>query len=263
MEATQQKNMQSLNDQIDYHIDFDMIFNGLNVDEKEAMLESLMVMNECQRVLSKTKHSIVTEILRSTDKFEYWSHVPPKDVLDGFSGSQYYYHAHPESTEKSATIVHDGEHGHFHTFMRLSGIEDNEKPFDAIDYDADKDDPKKHTAHIIGIAMDKTGQITGLFTTNRWVTGEVWYKAEDVISMASRYEVDHAQPSWPVNMWVSQCFAAFQPAIKQLLLQRDKTIDLWCDKHADDENYNVFEDRRLEVLSYCPINLSALINQLT
>lgn len=260
MQAAEKDKTKLLNDQMDYVIAFESVYQNLNDAEKEAMHDALMMMNECQRVLANTNHSIVTEILRFTDKFEYWKHVPPKDVLDGHSNSQYYYHAHPESSEDSATIIHDGEHGHFHTFMRKAGILNSEKPYDAVDYDPEKDDASKHTAHIIGIAMDKAGQMTGLFTTNRWVTGEVWYKADDMIAMAERYEVDHAQPSWPVNMWVSQCFKAFLPFINALLLQRDKTIQEWQSLHAHDEDYNVFEDRRLEVLSYCPIDLEIIIN---
>lgn len=257
-----QKNL-TLNDQMSIEVDFEAILSDLPSDEKEAMLDSLMMMNEAQRVLSNTKHSIVTEILRFTDRFEFWKHVPPKDVLDGNTASQFYYHAHPESNDKSATQRHDGEHGHFHTFLRKSGMLENEKPYAALDYDAAQDDPKKHTCHIIGIAMDKAGNIIGLFTTNRWVTGEVWYKAEDVIAMAERFEVDHAQPSWPVNLWVSNCMKAFLPVTRELLIQRDATIAEWCKRHSTGDDYNVFEDRRLEVLSYCPINLQTTLDVLT
>ena len=253
----------TLNDQMPLDINLDQILSGLSADEKESMMDSLMMMNEAQRVLSNTKHSIVTEILRFTERFEYWKHVPPKDVLDGNSASQFYYHAHPAANDDAATKRHDGEHGHFHSFMRKSGILESEKPFAALDYDAEKDDPKKHTCHIIGIAMDKAGNITGLFTTNRWVTGEVWYKADDVIAIAERFEIDHAQPSWPVNLWVSNCMKAFQPVIKALLIQRDKTIADWIETHGTDADYNVFEDRRLEVLSYCPINLVTLHEKLS
>ncbi|MEE8172364.1 MAG: hypothetical protein V3T62_05480, partial [Alphaproteobacteria bacterium] len=35
-------------------------------------------------------------------------------------------------------------------------------------------------SHIIGISMDAKGMPIRLFTTNRWVTGEAWYKARDV-----------------------------------------------------------------------------------
>ena len=189
-----------LNDALDLHISFDDVFAAMSAEEKEAMHENLMMMNECQRVLANTKHSIVSEMLRFTDKFQYWKHVPPKDVLDGHSYSQFYYHAHPQAAQSAATTLHDGEHGHFHTFMRHGGILDTEKPYPALDYDAQTDNVKKHTTHLIGISMDKAGNLTGMFTTNRWVTGEVWYKADDVIAMAGRYQIDHAQPSWPVNL---------------------------------------------------------------
>jgi hypothetical protein len=261
MTNLQAESIGKLNDQMDFRISFDEIFAAMSAEEKDTMFENLMMMNECQRVLANTKHSIVSEALRFTDKFEYWKHVPPKDVLDGHSGSQYYYHAHPASGEKTATTLHDGEHGHFHTFMRRAAILDTEKPFPAPDYDDETDNPKRHTAHIIGLSMDKAGKLTGMFTTNRWVTGEVWYNADDVIAMAGRYQIDHAQPSWPVNMWMSHCFAAFMPVIKQLVLKRDETIAQWTLQHGDGADYNIFEDRRLEALSYCPIDLPALLKQ--
>tara|TARA_R110002124_G_scaffold64985_2_gene177315 strand:+ start:122204 stop:123028 length:825 start_codon:yes stop_codon:yes gene_type:complete len=260
MEATQTQDLPpKLNDALPLDIDFDAVFAQISPEEKEQMFDALMIMNECQRVLSATNHSVVTELLRFTDKFKYWAHVPPKDVLDGHSSSQYYYHAHTASSEKNATIRHDGEHGHFHSFMRRAGMREEEQPYPALDVEKSTADIKKHLSHILGISMDKTGNITGLFTTNRWVTGEVWYKAEDVIAMARRYEIDHAQPSWPVNLWMSQCFAAFMPVIERLLIKRDEMVAHWAAEHAQDEGaeaaYNVFEDRRLELTSYCAIDL--------
>jgi hypothetical protein len=260
MEATQTQDLPAkLNDALPLEIDFDAVFAQMSAEEKEHMHDALMIMNECQRVLLASSHSVVTELLRFTEKFEYWAHVPPKDVLDGSSSSQYYYHAHTPADEKNATIRHDGEHGHFHSFMRRAGMREEEQPYPALDLDKSTADIKKHLSHILGIAMDKTGNITGLFTTNRWVTGEVWYKAEDVIAMARRYEIDHAQPSWPVNMWVSQCFTAFMPVIKLLLLKRDEMVAQWAVEHGgNDEAYNVFEDRQLEVTSYCKIDLAGI-----
>jgi hypothetical protein len=263
MEATKSQNLpEKLNDTLPLVIDFDAVFAQMSDEEKEQMRDALMIMAECQRVLLASSHSVVTELLRFTEKFEYWTHVPPKDVLDGSSSSQYYYHAHTPANEKNATIRHDGEHGHFHTFMRHAGMREEEKPYPALDVDKSIADVKKHLSHILGISMDKTGCITGLFTTNRWVTGEVWYKAEDVIAMASRYEIDHAQPSWPVNMWVSQCFAAFMPVIKLLLIKRDDMVEQWAVAHSGgDEAYNVFEDRNLEVTSYCHIDLAKIMQR--
>lgn len=258
MANMQVDHIDKLNDQLDFKLSFETIFAGMSAEEKESMHENLIMMHECQRVLANTKHSIVTEMLRFTDKFQYWKHVPPKDVLDGHSHSQFYYHAHPTAGAKTATNLHDGEHGHFHSFMRRRGILDTEKPYPAFDYNTENDDLKKHTCHIIGLSMNKAGALTGMFTTNRWVTGEVWYKAEDVIAMAERYQIDHAQPSWPVNMWVSHCFAAFMPVIKQLVLKRDQTIAEWSAQYGGGEGYNVFEDRRLEALSYCPLDLPSI-----
>ena len=47
--------------------------------------------------------------------------------------------------------------------------------------------------------MDSTGLPIRLLSTNRWVTGEAWYRADDVCKLLDLFEIDHAQPSWPVN----------------------------------------------------------------
>ncbi len=54
-------------------------------------------------------------------------------------------------------------------------------------------------SHIIAISMDKAGNATRLFTTNRWVTGETWYSAPDVIAMIDRFVIDVARPSLPTT----------------------------------------------------------------
>ncbi len=51
-------------------------------------------------------------MLSGADVVEEWAHFPPGDVIDAFTQSQYYYHAHA-AEERVA-----GEHGHFHTFVR-------------------------------------------------------------------------------------------------------------------------------------------------
>src|SRR3546814_19772184 len=83
-----------------------------------------------------------------------------------------------------------------------------------------------------------------LFTVNRWVTGEVWYRADDVIRMLDVFKIDHAQPSWPLNCWISAMIALFKPQIAELLRARDRKVAAWREKNPDAD---VFEERELEV----------------
>src|SRR3546814_17878343 len=86
-----------------------------------------------------------------------------------------------------------------------------------------------------------------LFTVNRWVTGEVWYRADDVIRMLDVFKIDHAQPSWPLNRWISAMIALFKPQIAELLRARDRKVADWREQNPEAD---VFEDRDLEVASF-------------
>ncbi len=91
-----------------------------------------------------------------------------------------------------------------------------------------------------------------MFTVNRWVTGEVWYVAEDVTALLDRFNIDHAQPSWPVNRWTSGMIHLFKPQIAELLQARDRAVAAWVEAHPDGD---VYEDRDLEVTSYVTVSV--------
>src|SRR3546814_7453899 len=67
---------------------------------------------DVHRVLAKTGDNLVGELLKNNGTFYEWDHYPPGDVYDHETHGQYYYHAH------AADQRFDGEHGHFHTFVR-------------------------------------------------------------------------------------------------------------------------------------------------
>ena len=100
--------------------------------------------------------------------------------------------------------------------------------------------------------MIPKGHAIGLFTTNRWVTGESWYVAEDVILMLDRFRVDRAEAPHHVNRWITAMLRLFRPQIVDLLRQRDTTVAKWRMEHPRD---NVFEDRRLEITSQISISV--------
>ncbi len=229
---------------------------SLGQERLEEMYGAASVVSETMRVMQKSGTNVVSEILKTTDKFTEWEHVPPKDVYDRESHSQYYYHTHSKSED--GTGVHDDEHGHFHTFLRGKGMPDAVTPAALDDYDS-KMDISDVNAHIIGIGMDAMGTPIRLFTVNRWVCGDVWYSGEDIIKMLDSYEVDHVHPSWPVNLWVGNMIALYRPQIEALLLRRDEQVAQWRSEVPDE---NVFENRDFEVASYLDINLAQDIEAL-
>lgn len=210
----------------------------------EAMIEAGEQAVDCMRVLAKTGDNIVGELLRDIDTFYEWDHYPKGDVYDQETHAQYYYHAHPKEERP-------GEHGHFHTFLRPKGMPKSIKPAPVDDYEAPKD-PDDALSHIVGINMDKFGVPVSLFTTNRWVTGEIWYAADDVIELIDHFDMDLAWPSWPVNRWITAMLQLFRPQIVDLLHQRDARVAEWAEQHP---GTNVFEDRDLEVTSEISISI--------
>ena len=226
-------------------------FSHYSRGELQEMLAAGYEIKECYRVLEKVSGNVVGEILRMSGTFYEWDHYPDGDVYDSETHSQYYYHAHRSEFE---------EHGHFHTFLRRKGIPRKIKP---VDYDGETAWPTGNDvlSHIIGISMEKKGYPTHLFTTNRWVTGENWFRAEDVIEMSRMFLMDHSWPSWPTNRWITAVVKLFHPQIATLLLQRDARIAEWQAAHPDRD---VFEDRDLEITSYSAISVETqmrLINQ--
>ncbi len=219
-------------------------FANLGRDELEGMREAGLQILECYRVLQKSTDNIVGEVLRGNEPFIELDHYPPGDIYDPESHSQYYYHAHRE-----------GEHGHFHTFLREKGMAQGVQPIEQthMDYMDEREDT---ICHLIAISMDNAGYPISLFTTNRWVTAENWYSAEDTIDMLEHFEIDLVPPSWPVNIWLTAMLRLFRPQIVNLINQRDEAVENWCKEHPDTD---VFEDRGLDINSEAAISVEEQI----
>jgi hypothetical protein len=220
-------------------------FGLLSRGELQVMAEAAREVLNCQRVLTKTGDNIVAEILRGAGTFYEWRHYPPGDIYDAEYHAQYYYHAHPEDERVS------GEHGHFHTFLRPLGMPPGVTPVPVPDLrePASENDA---LSHLVGISMNRAGLPIRLFTTNRWVTGETWYAAADVVRMLDSFVIDHARPSWPANRWITALMRMFRPQIVELLHARDTEI---IRRRSIAPQVNVFEDRDLEVASEMRVSI--------
>ncbi len=224
---------------------------SLDRESLASMLEAGKDVLECYRVLKKTGDNIVGELLRNAGTFYQWQHYPKGDVYDRENGSQFYYHAHPKSSRP-------GEHGHFHTFLRAAGMPKGVEP---VPYAGEAVWPMGGDAlsHLVAISMDKKGFPTSLFTVNRWVTGDAWYRADDVARMVDRFMIDHAQPSWAVNRWITGMLGLFRPLVKDLVRERDVVVAAWSAEHPD---LDVFEDKNLEIVSSAEISVEKQIGRL-
>ena len=215
--------------------------------ELEAMAAAGERVLECHRVLAKSGSNVVAEVLRGQGTFYEFDHYPAGDVYDPESHSQYYYHSHRE-----------GEHGHFHTFLREKGMPEDCRPVpqSEADFMTERDDK---LSHLIAISMNRAGFPIRLFTTNRWITADNWYTADDVTKMLNRFEMDLAWPSWPVNIWVTAMLRLFLPQIEELVRERDAAVANWQKKHPDTD---AFEDRGCDITSVRKISVAAQIKRI-
>lgn len=215
-----------------------------NEAELERLADAAAVIVECIGELEARGSNLVAEILNGHDFIEY-DHYPPDDIYDPQSHAQYYFHAHPP--ERGAW----NDYGHFHTFLRPRGMPAGVHPL-ALGQTLPKADSNDALSHLIGISMNRAGRPVQLFTTNRWVTDETWYAADDVIAMLDHFTVDLAKPSRPLNRWITAMLILFRSDIETLIKERDMTIVQWRDTHPDRD---VFEDRALEITSGKMIDL--------
>jgi hypothetical protein len=226
--------------------------------EIERMGLAAAVVDDCRRELAARNRNIVSEALAGTPASE-WQHYPDGEVYDPKSHAQYFYHTHPVNGRPFR------EHGHFHTFLRAEGMPVGAAPLilpeiavadvPALPPQAPpiKRGAREEVSHLVAIAVDCQGEPIRLFTTNRWVTGETWYRAEDVIGMLDRFAITEVEPSETLNRWVGAMLRLFRPQIAALLRMRDDTVMAWRRRRRT----HVFEDPALEITSSLDIRLDA------
>lgn len=211
----------------------------------EAMLDGGAAVLRSQAALSRGGGNIVSAILDGQPGFYAEQHYPPGDAFDPTTGSQYYYHAH------SAANPVDGEHGHFHTFLREGGIPPELRP---LPQNGQPPPGQEGLSHLVAISMDRFGQPVRLFTVNRWVTGETWYAAREVILMLDHFVVREGYPLPALNEWISGMVRLFRPEIIDLIQQRDIVL-------ATSAAANPLEDRSLEVMAALDISVERQIRR--
>jgi hypothetical protein len=232
------------------------------VDRRQCEAGAAAILRECARILNARGSTILREIMAGVGEAAPWQRFPAGEVYDPANHTQYFYHAHPAPAAPGPTGRI--EHGHFHLFLRAEGIPAGIRPLLLPELAVAnaplprQSTPLKHGSrdeicHLVAIAIDAVGEPIRLFTTNRWVTGETWYRADDVIAMLGRFQVQGAAPSAVVNRWLGAMVRLFEPEIAVLLRHRDKAIREWRWRRRT----NVFEDARLEMTSSFDIDLGA------
>ena len=197
----------------------------MNSRDREG--EAVAVLRDCRAALAARGSTVVREAT-GIDGLDLpaWRHYPEGEVYDPSTHVQYFYHRHPRSNGSAATEA--AEHGHFHLFLRGEAVPAGTRPLllpEAAVANAPANSPvprqsaplkrggRDEVCHLVAIAVDPAGEPTRLFTTNRWVTGETWYRADDVIAMLDRFRIAAAEPSALLNRWLEALVRLFQPEI--------------------------------------------------
>jgi hypothetical protein len=235
-----------------------------SVNGSRRAASAAAVIGECRRILAARGSDIAREAVAGAASIDEWRHYPEDDAYDPQSHAQYFFHRHPD-TPAHETPGGAGEHGHFHLFLRPEGMPLGVTPLllpeaaianlpSRPQAAPTKRGARDEVSHLVAIAIDRRGEPTRLFTTNRWVTGETWYRAEDVIRMLDRFSLDAAEPASALNRWIGAMVRLYQPEIAMLLRKRDEAV---MDPRRRRRRIDVFEDPKLEITSSLAIDLDA------
>ena len=195
-------------------------------------------------------------------------HYPAGEVWDQVTHAQYFFHAHPDGDR------HEDEVGHFHTFLGQGGMPRGllplvlpemalapltlpvkEKGGVSMTHRSARD--RGVFSHLIGISVDALGTPLSLFTTNRWVTGETGYRAEDVVRLLDRFAFAEPGPTVLADRWLVAVLRLLRRPIVELIMERDAAVMDWRRRRS--RQSHVFDDRRLEVTSEREVDFAAAL----
>lgn len=165
----------------------------------------------------------------------------PADLLQfNHTGWRAYYHCHPAN--RAGNHRFQGEHGHFHIFVRT------------------QDKPEKWS-HLVALSMNNMGQPLGWFTVNHWVTGESWVDSEILSNYLQtipydQLEVHQLNTFNIVERWLLALLAVSREQVKVVLHERDKILQ---QKEQNLAESNIKQDKGIYLLSEIPINLLDLL----
>lgn len=213
------------------------------VEAAHTVIETITQMAQEQRPLMLR---VVPE-----DGAKFWTHYPEKDARSASTKARWYYHVHAPGDRAP------DEHGHFHLFLHRSQMQDSAK---ITVMPPQGEDAKAHVTHIIALSIANNGIPRAWFATNRFVTNEFLYSADDMIEHLDLYNVDDTKEDDLVNRFVTAMVALYREEITDLLRQRDEAQAKLVEEHGPEKAYE--KASGVEVLASIPIDLDAKISAL-
>jgi hypothetical protein len=180
-------------------------------------------------------------VLTGGERVEDSRHYPAGDLYDPVSHAQMYFHTHRRR-----------ENGHLHLFLRTAGMPAAVRRLGGRAAEVAVGEAGE-PCHLVAIGVDGRGMPNHLFTTNRWVTGEVWFPAEAVIALLPRFRIGGEGAPALVGAWAAAFLVLVAPLVEGLVRQRDERMRAWSRRHPDSP---VLDDPALEIPSHRPFALS-------
>jgi hypothetical protein len=197
-----------------------MDFSGLPTDALNALSVAGDEVLDCYRAAAAEGIHLLEPLFREQPFRADVRYPEPKGARDPLSDARYYFHTHFGQPD-----------GHVHTFLgRGTGY-----------------------THLVGIALDRFGLPTELFTVNRWVAAETFHPASEICRLLPLFTLAHAEPATPnVDRWLTAMVRLFRPHIEALLLERDARLLAHGHEHPGTDPH---EDQGIEIPSRLAVDL--------
>ena len=196
-------------------------------------MEASETLTDCILDMAEEKTNPVLEVIDISEPLVENKKYPPNLLRFNQLGWRAYYHCHPAT--RAGNHRFQGEHGHFHIFVRT------------------KTHPEGWS-HLVALAMDNMGQPLGWFTVNHWVTGEEWESAKYLIMHLKK--IPYAEQDKLVERWLLSLLDVSRNMIESILYDRDKLIELKQDKTRES---NIKQDKNVYLLSEISINIKDIL----
>jgi hypothetical protein len=203
------------------------------LDRRPALHDAAQQLIEAQTGRARRGMGMAQAALAGAHVFRPLQHYPAGDVRDAHGAGQFYYHAHTRQQDSA------GEHGHFHLFCNRR--------------------PQAPARHLVALSLDARGWPLRWFCTNRWVTGGPWTHAADTLTALRRFRPVARGRLAPVARWLAALVQVYEADLGLLLQARDQALARLGQERG---RFEVWEDRRLDVLAEWPIALAERLQAL-
>jgi len=182
---------------------------------------------------------------------EAWAHYPPGDVVNGTASSRYFYHSHPPEEREA------DEHGHFHLFLgkhvfdKAIGAASSAPDAMILPPPMPDGQVRADVVHFAALSIGYDGLPLRWFGTNRWVTDEWLYPAQDVIDRLGQFDLRGPSGDPLVNDWLTAMVHLASNEIADLLHERDAVLKI---------QDMTGEERKVEVTGARSIDLETLLS---